>query len=129
MLDFKIFLIVLIVAELVTLFCRFVLGLNARKLHFKLMKKIKMRKFPRIHHSYITLILSLIFYYLPSHFWLALCLGLTLQDFLHHLVLKLKTGDSELELAYVLVDEFGTEKKKFVKEFKVELKDLGFTRH
>jgi hypothetical protein len=114
--ELKIILIVAVLIELITLFIRFVLKINARDFLVKFMRFFGIKKMIRVHHFFWGWLVVLVAYLLRDSFWINIGLGIVLSDVLHHLILQFAVGSHEIRFIYWLEEEM----IKIEKEIKVD---------
>jgi hypothetical protein len=98
---FNIFLIigVILVVEGINLLLRFGIGMTSRESHRGIMKSLGFKWIPHFHHLYWAVPAG-IFYYFNLYLLGDIVLGFALSDLLHHIILKIFTGDSEFDIFY-----------------------------
>jgi len=96
MINWKIIIGTAILIEIFTLVLRFTFDLKAPILWGRTRKKLGMPFLIRVHHFFIGILGAIIGYLYSSALVFNIGLGISLSDVIHHLILKLITGDSEI---------------------------------
>ena len=124
MIDLKIILIIAFIIEVLTLFVRFVLKIDARDFHRFIMKILGLKKIIRLHHIFYGFLIAVISYPLKQNFLFNLGLGIMLSDILHHIILLFVVGGNEVEFIYVLEKEVKILEKNINKRIHNEIRIL-----
>ncbi|MAG28349.1 hypothetical protein CMI47_22720 [Candidatus Pacearchaeota archaeon] len=98
MINLFVILITLLIIEIITLIPRFVFKLKSTKVHDKIKNKLGLTKIIRVHHLFYGLLIALIALILKSNLFINIGLGIALSDIVHHIILKIATGNSEFHL-------------------------------
>lgn len=96
MIDWKIIIWTIVLIEVFTLVLRFTFKLRAPILWGEAREKIGMPFLIRIHHFFGGILVAIIGYLYSSAFMFNIGIGIALSDIIHHLILKIFTGDSEI---------------------------------
>ena len=96
--DWSLILITVIIIEGLTALSRFGFKLSINQIINKIRKTTKRKFLIRIHHLLSGLALAIIAYFFDWNLAFNLGIGIALSDAIHHVLLKIITGDSEFHL-------------------------------
>lgn len=95
-------LVTTILLEIITLIGRFAFNISTKHIWIKSMKHFGFKHWFHFHHVFVGLIVIFVSLINYNPVFLAIGIGISLSDLIHHIILALVVGNPEFHLVYSL---------------------------